>query len=176
MNLQKVQINSIATSNDLVKILDTKVSISSVKQVLYWHNLNIITDPKPPFKKKRNRLWFVIRDKDLSSKKIFISSNETKKLFGHKGFHYVWKLKRKVYKMKDIIQTLKHRDGRSILWGYFAAEGNGSLHKTDHIMRKRKYRDMLKQLQPEILDLFCKWSLPNWQLHQEYFQSYVKMV
>lgn len=59
--------------------------------------------------------------------------------------------------MKDIIQTLKHRDGRSILWGYFAAEGNGSLHKTDHIMRKQKYRNMLKQLQPEILDLSCKW-------------------
>ena len=55
--VRKVQINPRTTAKDLVKMLEetgTKVSISTVKRVLYWHNLKGFfskeeaTAPKPP--------------------------------------------------------------------------------------------------------------------------------
>ena len=41
--------------------------------------------------------------------------------------------------------TVKHRAGSIMLWGFFAAEGTGALHKIVGIMRKENYVDILKQ-------------------------------
>ena len=62
--VQKVQINPRTTAKDLVKMLEetgTKVSISTVKRVLYRHNLNGRSARKKPLlqnRHKKARLWF----------------------------------------------------------------------------------------------------------------------
>ena len=61
--VQKVQINPRSTAKDLVKMLEetgTKVSISTVKRVLYRHNLKGCSARKKPLlqnRYKKNRLW-----------------------------------------------------------------------------------------------------------------------
>uniref|UniRef100_A0A674A6V5 Uncharacterized protein n=1 Tax=Salmo trutta TaxID=8032 RepID=A0A674A6V5_SALTR len=71
--VQKVQINPRTTAKDLVKLLEetgTKVSISTVKLVLYRHNLKGRSARKKPLLQNRHknaRLWFATAhgDKDL---------------------------------------------------------------------------------------------------------------
>ena len=48
-------------------------------------------------------------------------------------------------KPKNTIPNMKHRGGRIMLWGCFAAGGTGELHKIDGFMRKENYVDILKQ-------------------------------
>ena len=53
MLVRKVQFIPRTTAKDLVNMLEeigAKVSISTVKQVLYRHNLEEATAPKPPLK------------------------------------------------------------------------------------------------------------------------------
>ena len=41
--------------------------------------------------------------------------------------------------------SLPHAGGSLMLWGCFAAEGTGALHKIDGFMRMENYVDILKQ-------------------------------
>ncbi|KAK6322560.1 hypothetical protein J4Q44_G00073520 [Coregonus suidteri] len=66
-------------------------------------------------------------------------------LFGHNDHRYVWRKKGDACKPKNTIPTVMHRGGSIMLWGCFAAEGTGALHKIDGIMRKENYVDILKQ-------------------------------
>ena len=55
--VRKVQINPRTTAKDLVKMLEetrTKLSISTVKQVLYRHNLKDCSARKKPLLQNRN--------------------------------------------------------------------------------------------------------------------------
>ena len=75
----------------------TKVSISTVKRVLYRHNLNVRSARKKPLllnRHKKARLQFAtaLGDKDHSFWRNVLWSDETKiELFGHN--HYVWRKK-----------------------------------------------------------------------------------
>jgi hypothetical protein len=40
---------------------------------------------------------------------------------------------------------MKHGGGSIMLWGCFAAEGTGALHKIDGFIREESYVDILKQ-------------------------------
>ena len=48
-------------------------------------------------------------------------------------------------KPKNTIPTVKHGSGCIMLWGCFAAEMTGALHKIDGIMRTENDVDILKQ-------------------------------
>ena len=97
---KKVQINP-RTAKDPVKILEetgTKVSISTVKWVLYLHNLKGRWAGKKPLLQNRHknaRLRFATAhgDKDQTFWRNVLLSDEIKiELFGHND-HYVWKKK-----------------------------------------------------------------------------------
>ena len=47
--------------------------------------------------------------------------------------------------VEEHIPTMMHGGGSIMLWGCFAAEGTGALHKIDGIMRMDNYWDILKQ-------------------------------
>jgi hypothetical protein len=88
----KVQINPRTTENDLVKMLEelgTKVCISTVKQVLYRHNLKGRSARKKPQLQNRHKtasLQFATAhgDKDCTFCRNVLWSDETKiELFGH---------------------------------------------------------------------------------------------
>lgn len=48
-------------------------------------------------------------------------------------------------KPQNTIPTVKYWGDSMMLWGCFAAEGTGALHKIDGIMRKENFEDILKQ-------------------------------
>ena len=139
-----MQINPRTTAKDLVKMLEetgTKVSISTVKQVLYQHNLNGRSARKTPLLQNHHnkaRLRFATGhgDKDSTFLRNVLWSDETKiELSGHNDHCYVWRKKGEACKPKNTIPTVKP-GGSIMLWGCFAAGGTGALHKIDGIMRK----------------------------------------
>jgi hypothetical protein len=89
-----VKINPRTTAKDLVKMLEetgTKVSISTVKRVLYRHNLKGRSARKKPLlqnRHKKDRLRFATAhgDKDHTFWRNILWSDETKiELFGRNG-------------------------------------------------------------------------------------------
>uniref|UniRef100_A0AAZ3RB74 Transposase Tc1-like domain-containing protein n=1 Tax=Oncorhynchus tshawytscha TaxID=74940 RepID=A0AAZ3RB74_ONCTS len=123
MNLlwcEKVQINPRTTAKDLVKMLvetGTKVSISTVKRVLYRNNLKGHSARKKPLlqnhhKKARLRFATAHGDKDPTFWRNVLWSDETKiEWFGHNGHCYVWRKKGEACKPKNNIPTVKHGGG-----------------------------------------------------------------
>ena len=102
--VRKVQINPRTTAEDLVKMLEetgTKVSISTVKRVLYRHNLKSLSARKKTLfqnRHKKVRLQFATAqgDKYCTFWRNVLLSDETKiELFGHNHHHYFWR-KRKM--------------------------------------------------------------------------------
>ena len=143
--MRKVQINPRTTAKNLVKMLEetgTKVSIYTVKQVLYRHNLKGRSARKKPLfqnRHKQARLRFATAhgDKDHTFWRNVLWSDETKiELFGHNDQCYVWKKKGEAFKPKNTIQTVKHGGGSVMLWGCFVAGGTGAIHKINGIMRQ----------------------------------------
>ena len=84
--VQKMQINPRTTAKDLVKMLEetgTKLSISTVKRVLYLHNLKDRSERKKPLLQnlhKKARLHFATAhgDKDRTFWRHVLWSDETK--------------------------------------------------------------------------------------------------
>uniref|UniRef100_A0AAZ3S394 Transposase Tc1-like domain-containing protein n=1 Tax=Oncorhynchus tshawytscha TaxID=74940 RepID=A0AAZ3S394_ONCTS len=147
--VRKVQINPRTTAKDLVKMLEetaTKVSISTVKQVLYRHNPKGRSARKKPLiqnhHKARLRFATAHGDKDHTFWRKVLWSDETKiELFGHNDHRCVWRKKGEACKPKNTIPTVKHGGDSIMLWGCFA----GALPKIAGIMRQEYYVDLLKQ-------------------------------
>ena len=122
----------------------TKVSISTVKRVIYQHNLKGHSARKKPLLQNRHKkaiLWFATAhgDKDCTFWRNVLWSDETKiELFGHNDHRYVRRKKGDACKPKNTIPTVKQKDGNIMLWGCFTAGGTGALHKIDGIMRDLK--------------------------------------
>ena len=133
---RKVQINPRTAAKDLVKMLEetgTKVSISTIKQVLYRHNLKGRSARKKPLLqtavKKPDYVCNCTWGQRLYFWRNVFWSDETKILFGHNDHRNVWRKKREACNPKNTIPTVEHREGSIMLWGCFAAGGTGALHK-----------------------------------------------
>ena len=116
----ELQINPRTTAKDLVKMLEktgTKVSISTVKRILYWNNLKGRLARKKPLLQNRHKkasLWFATAhgDKDRTFWRNVLRSNETKvELFGHNDHRYVWRKKGEACNPKNTIPTVKYGGG-----------------------------------------------------------------
>jgi hypothetical protein len=128
-----VQINPRTRAKDLVKMLEetgTKVYISTVKQVLYRHNLKGSSARKKPLlqnrhKKARLRFATTHGDEYRTFGRNVLWSDETKiELFGHNDNCYVWRKKGEACKPQNTIPTVKHDDDGSIMlcWGALLQE------------------------------------------------------
>uniref|UniRef100_A0AAZ3SS38 Tc1-like transposase DDE domain-containing protein n=1 Tax=Oncorhynchus tshawytscha TaxID=74940 RepID=A0AAZ3SS38_ONCTS len=101
---------------------------------------------KTTIKKPDFRFATAYGDKDRTFWINVLWSDETKiELFGHNDHRYIWRRKGEACKPKNIIPTVKHWGGNIMLWGCFAAEGTGALHKIDGFMMRENYVDILKQ-------------------------------
>ena len=124
--VRKEQINPRTTAKGLVKMLEetgTKVSISTVKRVLYRHNLKDRSARKKRLlqnhnKKARLRFATAHGDKDRTFWRNVLWSDETKiELFGHNDHRYVWRKNGEACKPKTTIPTVKHGGGSIMHWG-----------------------------------------------------------
>ena len=128
--------------------MGTKLSISTVKWVLYWHILKGRSARKKPLlqnRHKKARLRFATPqwDKDCTFWRNVLWSDGTKiELLGHNDHRYVLTKKGDACKLKNTIPAMKHRGGSSMLWGWFAPGGTDALHKINGIMRKENYVDI----------------------------------
>ena len=119
----------------------TKVSISTVKRVLYPLNLKGHSARKKPllqnrYKKVSLRFATAHGDKDCTFWRNVLWFDETKiELFGHNDNCYVWRKECEACMPNNTIPNMKHGGGSIVGWGCFAAGGTGALHKTDGIMR-----------------------------------------
>ena len=139
-----VKINPRTTAKDLVKMLEetgTKVSIFTVKRVLYRHNLKDRSARKKPLlqnchKKKETTVCNCTWGQRLCylEKCPLVWWNKIQ-LFGHNDHRYVWRKKGEACKPKNTTPTVKHRGGSIMLW-CFAAGRTGALHKIDGIMKQ----------------------------------------
>jgi hypothetical protein len=119
-----VEINPRTTAKYLVKMLEetgAKVSISTVKRVLYRHNLKGRSARMKPllqnrYKKARLRFATAHEDRDHTFWRIVLWSDETKvELFGHNDHGYVWRKKGEACKPKNTIPTVNHGGGSIML-------------------------------------------------------------
>ena len=163
----------------------TKVSISTVKRVLYRYNLKGRSARKKPLlqnchKKARLRFAIAHEDKDCTFWRNVLWSDETKiEWFAHNDHRYVWRKKGEACKLKNTIPSVKHGGGSIKLWGCSAAGGTGALHKIDGFMRQDNYVDILKQhLKTSVrkLKLGLKWVFQMDNDPKHTLQSYGKMA
>ena len=107
----------------------TKLSISTVKRVLYWHNLKGRSARKKPLvqnRHKKARLRFATAHRRFW--RNVLRSDETKiDLFGNNDRRYVWRKKGQACMPKNTIPTVKHGGSCIMLCGCFAAGGTGAL-------------------------------------------------
>ena len=107
----------------------TKVSISTVKRVLYRHNLKGRSARKKPLlqnhhKKARRQFATAYGDKDQTFWRNVLWSDETKiELFGHNDHRYVWRKKGEACKPKNTIPIVKHGLAASCSGGALLQEG-----------------------------------------------------
>uniref|UniRef100_A0AAZ3S8U6 Transposase Tc1-like domain-containing protein n=1 Tax=Oncorhynchus tshawytscha TaxID=74940 RepID=A0AAZ3S8U6_ONCTS len=137
--VRKMQINLRTTAN-LVKMLEetgTKVSVSTVKQVLYRLNQKGRSHcSKTAIKKSDYSLQLHMGTKIILFGELSSGLMKQTELFGHNDHRYVWRKKGEACKPKNNIPTANDGGGSIMLWGCFAAGGTGALHKMDGIMRK----------------------------------------
>ena len=87
--------------------------------------------------------------------------DETKiELFGHQGKCYVWRKPNTCHHPENIIPTVKHGGGGSImLWVCFSLAGTGKLVRIEGMMNGAKYREILEgNLFQSSRDLRLGWS------------------
>ncbi|CDQ94184.1 unnamed protein product [Oncorhynchus mykiss] len=103
-----------------------KVSISTVKRVLYRHNLKGCSARKKPLLQNRHKKSQTTAghdDKDCTFWRNVFWSDETKiELFGHNEHCYVWR-KKEACKPKNTIPTVKHRVAASCFGAALLKEG-----------------------------------------------------
>ena len=104
------------------------VSISTVKRVLYRHNLKGRSAKKKPLFQNHHkaRLLFATAhgDKDRTFWRKVLWSDETKiELFGHNDHRYVWKKKGEACKPKTPSQPWSTGVAASCCWGALLQEG-----------------------------------------------------
>ena len=149
---RQVDKNPRLTAKDLKQDLaegGTDVSVDTVRRTLHAEGLNARTPRRTPLLKphhKKSRLQYA--KTNLSKPQKFwdtvLWTDETKlELFGPMDQRYVWRRKNEAYEEKNTLPTVKHGGGSVMLWGCFASNGTGNLHRVEGIMDSVKYQDIL---------------------------------
>ena len=161
------QINPRTTAKDLVKMLEetgTKVSISTVKRVLYRHNLKGCSARKKPLLQNYHKKPDYGLQLHMGTKIIVMFGGNRGLLASEKTPSQLWST-----------GVAASCCGGALLQG-----GTGALHKIDGFMREENDVDILKQhLKTSVFRSVKAWSqmgLPNGQWPQACFQSCGKMA
>uniref|UniRef100_A0AAZ3PUR4 Transposase Tc1-like domain-containing protein n=1 Tax=Oncorhynchus tshawytscha TaxID=74940 RepID=A0AAZ3PUR4_ONCTS len=185
--VREVKINPRTTAKDLVKMLEetgTKVSISTVKQVLYRHNLKGPSARKKPLlqnhHKKQLRFVTAHGAKYSTFLRNVLRSDERKiELFGHNDHCYVWRKKGEACKPEEHHLNHDAQRWQHHVVGVLCCRRDWCTSQNRWHHEKGQLCGYIEATSQDISQEFKAWlqmGLPNGQRPQAYFQCCGKMA
>lgn len=166
--IRKSKENPFASSKDLKKILDAKISPRSIRRRLLNASLPSRSPRKVPLLSKKNirdRLTFARTNLHRPNWKNVLWSDETKvNLFGSDGKQYVRRPANAAFDPRYTLKTVKFGGGNIMVWGCFSYYGVGPLHLIEGNMNKEMYKDILTN----VMLPYAEENMPLvWQFQQD---------
>lgn len=159
------------TAGEIKSRLGIEIHENTIRNRLHENGLFSYWSTKKPFISDANRKLRVAWSKvhitwkpKQWSKVLFSDESPFMLRFGQK--HRIWRTHNQRYNFKALSGTVKHLKKINV-WGCFAANGVGSLHRVNGILEQIQYREILKKHMIKSSKVLFGEKATNWTFQQD---------